>query len=206
MNRQMIVRTPALMLTVLAWGCSGTAPAIDDTGVAPTDMGAPTDTGVPPTDTGIPPTDAGASGEFFDATGMHDGVAFTVHCAPGTPRVLVGTIRGPGARGLLQMDCTGYFSAPRTPDITVSVGAIDASLGAHPTCSMRVSVAVDDQSGTGIVNCDSATTTRFSMDITEITSNADGSVTWAATFDMKASNAAGHSASATGSFRGTSRP
>ncbi len=188
---KMIVRTPALILTVLAWGCTDTSVAIDGGSIDARTDGGSTDA----------PTDAPAGVDFFDGTGMYNAAPFTVHCTPGPGGALiVASLMGPG---VVQIACS-----VGTPNVTVDVSAFGPTLGPHSLCSpapggILVHVDGHSPSNTAGVNCDDQPAT-FSVNVTEFTHNPDGSVTWAATFAMTGHRAADSaSASATGSFRVT---
>ena len=193
----MIVRTPALILTVLAWGCTGSS--------APTDGGsidaASIDAGSidAPTDTGVAPIDAPAGVDFFNATGSYNAMPFTAHCGAAQPQPLVVSLTGPG---LVQIACNAFDA-----NTTVHVSAIEPTVGVHTTCRPNppgVLVSIDGHSlnnpaGVGCNEVPGA----LSMNVTEFTHNPDGTVTWAATFSMTAN--VGDSGSVTGSFRVTAR-
>ena len=194
-----IVRTPALILIVLAWGCTGSS--------APTDGGsidaASIDAGSidAPTDTGVASIDAPAGVDFFNATGSYNAMPFTAHCGAAQPQPLVVSLTGPG---LVQIACNA-FDANRT----VHVSAIEPTVGVHTMCrpgppGVLVSIDGHSLSNPAGVGCEGVPGATLSMDVTEFTHNPDGTVTWAATFTMTASQG-GDSGSVTGSFRVTAR-
>ena len=177
---KMIVRTLALVLTVPAWGCTGTSVETDASSI---DGGS---------------IDAPAGVDFFNATGSYNAMPFTAHCGAGQPFPIVASLMGPG---LVQIACNA-FDANRT----VHVSAIEPVVGAHATCTPRppgVIVSIDGhtKSNPGGVDC-MAMGATVSMNVTEFTHNLDGTVTWASTFTMMG-NEGGDSASVTGSFRVT---